>query len=259
MRYRNSYLTQKQNGMKHFSPAIFLLLFILTACRRDAGNPPSQSGCYRTGFIFQPLGETTSLRTQLDDSGRVKLVMKNASPVTVVRRFDYADRTILVANGASNTPDTVVLNSAGLVVSRRWSDATDYRLFEQYEYDGEEVQRRVSGYSRGGTLYGADTLRYFWRDGNMVRTEDGDDTTYYEHYNDRLLSIAGSDIIGIEASLTYGIPIIRNKNLVKSWRSSGEAVEVHYSYSSDARVLSAEFTEKVSGKTGLLDYIVSCY
>lgn len=220
-----------------------MLTLLLLSCSSDEDSfPEPAANCRITSFVSAGGNPGT---ISYNSDGKIKSLVSGDNSST----FLYANNTIVINEtdqGNFDSKTIVTLNEDELPVNIRRENneaGTDW-VNTMLEYDGMQLSKTTRSTSGGGA--GIVTM-YTWENGNVLSYTNGNSTVSFEYYEEHPLQ--QGDLLHLSYYTSYGVSLLRNKNLVKSLDQSGGSLSnFDYEFDADGKIIRIN-TSSTSGNT----------
>lgn len=200
----------------------------MNSCRKDGNTKETRCEIEMVRPLYG-----TPLTFTYDESSRLKTITKG----TTRHNYEYSDNTIVVTTdeGANfgEVTHTYKLNSEGLPINLKVQVKNAPGSGLNYDYIYENGLLKKTRFS-SATTEPKDDITFVWENGNMIGSTSNGITTQYEYYSE---PYNGFDFLDLDRFLNFpGIPIIRNKNRVKSITIGSYVQNLSYEIDEKGRV-----------------------
>jgi len=194
---------------------------------------------YDTVYGATITGESTmrtySYQFNYDYQGRIIHQSQLPPTDTFSRIWTYGpDYTYVTPEYYPGSADTIFLDDSNLVAKVVSVESNNDITYTLYTYDaaGEVLTRTQKTNTSAGQQY---ITNYVWSDGDMASSKDNSGNfTTYSYYTDKLATVG--DPYRFRETTTYGVPIVRNKHLIKSTLSAGGVINFNYTFDNSGRI-----------------------
>jgi hypothetical protein len=213
--------------------AFLILSLTFGSCKKDKHD--KKATCKLVKVTQKSATGMAVITMAYNNDGKIAAIGVNSPLGNTTRTFTYTGNTINIVNtgNSGSRKDSVTLNANGRPTNiRSYQDTAGISWINQsFEYNGNQLAK-VHQTDNSSTSTHTSVATY--NNGNIVSLVTGPSISLMEYYTDR--NIQAGDYLEFAFTLTYGVPIYPNKNLVKSIGSGSNLTTFIYDFDADGKI-----------------------